>query len=49
MKELFKSKGMILFSLFIISIAIIDRTRIQKNASAENTNKSNYYQNNSSK
>ena len=49
MKELLKRKGMILFVLFIMLISIIDCTRIQKNASAENTNSSNYYQNNSSK
>ena len=48
MKELLKSKGMILFVLFIMLIAIIDCTT-QKNVSAENTNSSNYFVNNSSK
>ncbi len=51
MKDIVKSKGMIAFVLFIISLSILDVFKInaQKNVSAGNTNNSNYYQNNSSK
>lgn len=51
MKEVFKSKGMIAFVLFIISLSVINVFKInaQKNVSAENTNNSNYFVNNSSK
>ena len=51
MKEVFKSKGMIAFTLFIISLSVINVFKInaQKNVSAANTNNSNYYLNNSSK
>lgn len=51
MKEVFKSKGMIAFILFIISLSVINVFKInaQKNVSAANTNNSNYFVNNSSK
>ena len=51
MKEVFKSKGMIAFVLFIISLSVINVFKInaQKNVSAANTNNSNYFVNNSSK
>lgn len=44
MKDIFKSKGMIAFILFIIGISFLDvfKTNAQKNVSAENTNNSNY-------
>ena len=51
MKDIIKSKGMIAFVLFIISLSVINVFKInaQKNVSAENTNNSNYFLNNSSK
>lgn len=51
MKNIVKSKGMIAFVLFIISLSILDVFKInaQKNVSAANTNNSNYFVNNSSK
>lgn len=44
MKEIFKSKGMIAFALFIISLSILDifKMNAQKKVSAVNTNNSNY-------
>lgn len=44
MKDVLKSKGMIAFALFIISLSVINVFKInaQKNVSAENTNNSNY-------
>lgn len=46
MKDVLKSKGMIAFALFIISLSVINVFKInaQKNVSAENTNNSNYLQ-----
>ena len=41
MKEVFKSKGMIAFSLLIISLSFLDIFKIKK-VSDENTNNSNY-------
>lgn len=51
MKDIIKSKGMIAFVLFIISLSVINVFKInaQKNVSAANTNNSNYFVNNSSK
>jgi hypothetical protein len=44
MKDVLKSKGMIAFALFIISLSVINVFKInaQKNVSAVNTNNSNY-------
>lgn len=44
MKDIFKSKGMIAFALFIIGLSILDVFKInaQKKVSAKDTNNSNY-------
>ena len=46
MKDVLKSKGMIAFTLFIISLSVINVFKInaQKNVSAKDTNNSNYLQ-----
>lgn len=51
MKEILKSKGIIAFFVFVITIALLNSTEedIQKNASAENTNSQIITQNNSPK
>lgn len=49
MKDLLKSKGMWAFVIFMFIALFINVNDNKKIASAEDTNNSNYYQNNSSK